>query len=58
MDPKARILAALLFVGTAVILTTAAGSAARAPLPVHRQNVGRCPGYLRDHIKALACGGS
>ena len=28
------------------------------PCPSTRRNSGSCPGYIIDHIKALACGGA
>src|SRR4051812_21580609 len=85
MNLTARFLAALLFVGTAVIPTTAASRASTGkctscartftgriqrsaetrrefqreyPCPSTGKRSGACPGYVRDHIQPLACGGA
>ena len=62
MKPLILILAALLCVGTADARTQRSQSAKREfarehPCPSTGQPVPHCPGYVIDHVKALACGG-
>jgi len=64
MTLKFIILAALLILSSAAIAEPAPRSAAvkaefqrQNPCPANGQRRGACPGYVKDHIIALACGG-